>query len=119
MVNWILRWVISAIALAIVAHIPSLGVSYNNDLVVLAEATIVIGLINSLIRPILDLLTLPLNCLTFGLFGFVLNAILFSAVPYVVKGFHVTFAGAVLGPILMGLLSGVMSHAIPDKKEEE
>src|SRR5437867_4262309 len=119
MVNWLLRWVISAVALAIVAHIPGLGISYHKGFSVLIEATVVIGLINSLIRPILDLLTLPLNCLTFGLFRVVLNAILFASVPYIVKGFQVNgLLGAVPGPILMGLLSGILFHLIPEKKEE-
>lgn len=115
MTNWVLRWVISGVALAIVAYIPGLGISYSNDIGVLVKATVVIGLMNSLIRPILVVLTLPLNCMTFGLFGFVLNAMLFSATAYVVKGFHVdTLWGAVLGPILMGLLSSVLNNLLPD-----
>src|SRR5215831_5047394 len=101
MTNWILRWVISGIALAIVAQVPGLGITYHNDIGALALATVVIGLINSLVRPVLALLTLPLNCLTFGLFGFVLNAILFTSVHLVVPKFEVTSIwGAVLGPIL-------------------
>ena len=120
MTNWILRWVISGIALAIVAQIPGLGITYHHDLGTLALATVVIGLMNSLVRPVLGLLTLPLNCLTFGLFGFILNAILFASVHLIVPKFEVTsLLGAILGPILMGLLSGVMNMLVEDKKEKE
>ncbi len=120
MTNWILRWVISGIALAVVAQIPGLGITYHNDIGALALATVVIGLINSLVRPVLSLLTLPLNCLTFGLFGFVLNAILFTSVHFIVPKFEVkTIWGAIIGPVLMGLLSGVMNMLVEDKKEKD
>jgi putative membrane protein len=116
--NWIIRWVVSGLALAIVANL-GIGVHYDN-ITSLAVATIVIGLVNSLIRPILVLLTLPLTCVTFGLFGFILNAILFYAAGNAVTGFHVdTLLGAVVGPILMGLLSGAMNLILVDRKEKE
>lgn len=116
MVNWVLRWIVSGVALAIVANI-GIGVKYDN-LNALAIATLVIGLVNAFIKPVLVLLTLPLNCLTFGLFGFVLNAILFFAAGNAVQGFHVGWPlGALLGPILMGLLSGLLNSILVDKKE--
>jgi putative membrane protein len=115
--NWILRWVVSGIALAVVAHL-NIGVSYK-DVTSLAIATVVIGLVNSLIRPVIGFLTLPLNCMTFGLFGVVVNAILFWAAGNAVPGFHVEWPwGPVLGPILMGLLSGLLSNIIPDRKKD-
>ena len=67
MVNWILRWVMSGVALAIVAHL-GIGVRYDS-VAALATATVVIGLVKSLIRPWVGLLTMPLNCATLGLFG--------------------------------------------------
>jgi putative membrane protein len=114
--NWVLRWVISGIALAIVANLK-IGVEVK-DLGSLAMATVVIGLINSLIRPIAMLLTLPLNCLTFGLFGVILNGILFKATEAVVPGFHADLLGAIIGAALMGLISGVLSGLLPDKKKD-
>jgi putative membrane protein len=116
--GWILRWIISGIALAIVAHL-NIGVSYK-DTTSLAIATVVIGLLNSLVRPILALLTLPLNCMTFGLFGFVLNAILFKAADMLVDGFQVEgWIGLLVGPILMGLISGVLGMLVPDGKKDK
>ncbi len=118
MTNWLLRWVASGVALAIVAHL-GIGVRYDHPLS-LAEATVVRGLINSLIRPVLGLLTLPLNCLTMGLFGYVLNALLFFISGNLVPGFHVeSITGAVLGPVLMGLISGALNFFLPDKKSKD
>jgi putative membrane protein len=114
--NWIARWVISGVALAIVANL-NLGVKVD-DLGSLAMATIVIGLVNSLVRPIVMLLTLPLNCITFGLFGVVVNAILFGATKVIVPGFHTDFLGAVIGSALMGIISSLLSNLLPDKKKK-
>jgi putative membrane protein len=116
--NWILRWFFSGVALAIVAHL-GIGVTYDS-LSALATATVVIGLVNSLIRPIVGLFTLPLNCATLGLFGVLVNALLFFIAGNAVHGFHVEFwPGAVVGPILMGLFSGLLTQLIPDKKDRD
>ncbi|HSV73434.1 MAG TPA: phage holin family protein [Chthonomonadales bacterium] len=113
--NWLLRWVASALALAIVANIPGLGISYGGDLVVLLKATLVIGLSNSLIRPILSTLAMPLNCMTFGLAAIAINSLLFMFVGVIVVGFKVTTPqGVLLGPVLMGLIGGLLSHLLTD-----
>ena len=116
MTNWIIRWILSGVALAIVGNLH-LGVRYD-DTNALVIATVVLGLVNSIIKPILMLLTLPLNCMTFGLFGFVLNAILFAVAGNSVHGFHVDWPlGALLGPILMGLISGLLNSMLVDRGE--
>lgn len=115
--NWLLRWVSSGIALAVVAHL-GIGV-WAESTSALVLATVVIGLANSLVRPFLVLLTLPLTCATFGLFGYAINALLFWATTRVVDGFHVdSVLGAVLGPILMGLVSGVLNHFLQDHRKD-
>ena len=118
MVNWLLRWVMSGVALAIVAH---LGIGVNYDKITsLLIATVVIGLVNSLIRPILAMLTLPLTCLTFGLFGFVLNALLFYVAGNAVEGFHVkSVLAALIGSILMGVISSALNFFLPDPSKQE
>lgn len=111
--NWVIRWVVSGLALAIVAHL-GIGVTCDSTSA-LVVATVVIGLVNSLIRPILDVLTAPINCLTFGLMGFVTNAFLFLVVGQVVDGFHVNGpVAALFGSILMGALSGILGHLLTD-----
>ena len=113
MINWIMLWVISAISLAIVCNLH-IGVEVTG-IMPLIMATIVIGLVNSFIRPILFFFALPLNCLTFGLFGFVLNAMLFAATHWFVPEFNVNLLGALLGPILMGILASVLGMFLIDK----
>src|SRR5213593_2157788 len=113
--NWILRWVVSGAALSLVAQL-NIGV-HVRDLTALAIATVVIGLLNAFVKPLLVLLTLPLNCMTFGLFGFVLNAILFKATDVLVDGFDVSWwPGAVFGPIIMGIVGGLLNTLIVDRE---
>ena len=117
MANWIVRWIASGVALAVVAHLH-IGVHYDT-LEALAVATVVMGLVNSLIRPILFVLTLPLTCLTFGLFGFLLNACLFGFAGNSVPGFHVDGPwAAIIGSALMGILSGMLNSMLADREKE-
>lgn len=118
MANWILRWFFSGVALAVVAHL-GIGITYDT-ISALATATVVVGLVNSLIRPLVGLFTMPLNCATLGLFGVIVNAILFFIAGNAVKGFHVEFwPGAAVGPVLMGLFSGLLNQLVTDKKDRD
>ena len=70
------------------------------------------GLINITLRPILILLTLPINLLTLGLFSFILNALLFWLVALVAPGFTVSgFIPALQGSVLLTLVGWVL-HAV-------
>ncbi len=103
----LLRWAMNAGALLLIAHyVPGMGVSgfYAALLVIL-----VLGLVNALIRPIVVLLTLPVNILTLGLFTFVINALMFWFVSTVVKGFEIAgFVPAFIGALLLTLVSWVV-----------
>jgi putative membrane protein len=69
-------------------------------------ASILLGLINTFIRPILLILTLPINILSLGLFTFVINALLFAFVGEIVKGFSVQgFGNALIGSLIVSIIS--------------
>ena len=114
--NWLLRWFASGLALFIITRLVP-GIRLDRDSVgTLAVTVIVLGLVNSLIRPIILFFAWPINCLTFGLFGFVLNVFLFWLVGHYVPGFHVDNAlAAIIGSILMGILSGLFSSILEDR----
>jgi putative membrane protein len=80
-------------------------------------AALVLGLVNTLIRPVLILLTLPVTFLTLGLFVFVINGLMFWAVADLVTGFQVAgFGAAVLGAFVYSLLSWLLSAILIRKK---
>ena len=104
----ILRWILSAVALiAITYFVP--GILVSNFYAALIAA-LVLGLINALIRPILLILTLPVNILTLGLFTFVINALLFWLAATIVKGFFVAgFWPAFWGALLLWVINWVIA----------
>jgi putative membrane protein len=111
----LLVWVLNAIALLAVAYLyPGVQVQ---DWKAAAIAALVLGLVNTLVKPILVILTLPVTILTLGLFLLVINALLFWGVAQLVEGFHVAgFWAALLGAILYSVIGWLLSKLIPDRK---
>lgn len=109
----LLRWLINALALLIVANVvPGFTVV---SLYAALVAAVILGLLNAVIRPILLILTLPINVLTLGLFTFVVNAIVIYLASTVVKGFDVAnFGAAVWAAVALWLISIVTSFALSD-----
>jgi putative membrane protein len=110
-------WLINAAALFAVPYLMS---SIKVDSIVVALiAALVLGLINTFIRPLLVLLTLPATLLTLGLFIFVINGLLFWFVSSFVDGFHVGgFWSAVGGAILYSIISWALSAILLRGKKE-
>src|SRR5512142_2842143 len=105
----LLRWLLNTIALLIVAHVVP-GFHYR-DLVTLAIAALVLGLLNAIVRPILWLLTLPLTIVTLGLFLFVLNAIMLELTSFLVPGFRIeSFLWATIGAVVLAIVSLVTNR---------
>ena len=107
----IAKWLLSAAALLLVAHLYQ-GVevrSFSSALL----AAFVIGLLNSIVRPVLVVLTLPVTLVTLGLFLFVINALMFWAAAGVLDGFHVQgFGAALLGSLIYSALGLVIDSAL-------
>ena len=81
------QWLVSALAILVAAYVvPGVVVTLLGALI----AAVVLGALNLFIRPILIILTLPINILTLGLFSFVINALLVLLVSALVPGFLVT-----------------------------
>jgi putative membrane protein len=107
----ILVWILNAVALLIVAYIlPGINVaSFGSALI----AALVLGLLNTLVKPLLILLTLPITIVTLGLFLLVINALVFWFAGSILKGFQVGgFWWAVIGAIVYSLISGLLSRLI-------
>lgn len=108
MVRVLLSWLVNAVALmALPLLVP--GVSVESLYTALLVA-LVLGLVNTLVRPVLVLLTLPVTLVTLGLFLLVINGLMFWFVASFVKGFAVTgFWTAVLGALAYSVISTVLA----------
>lgn len=73
------------------------------------------GVINAFIRPVVRLISMPLTCLTFGLFAWVINAGLFWLGGYIVPGIEVSALGAVIGALIASLAAGIMFSVFDEK----
>jgi putative membrane protein len=111
MIGFILKLVVNAVALfAVVRLVPGISVAGFENLVV---SSIVLGLLNAVLRPILSLLSLPITILTLGLFTFVINGVVFALVAWVVPGFSVTgFGSAMLGAFAFSVISFILSMLV-------
>ena len=103
--GWFLvKWLTNAVALGAVAWIlPGVTVS---SLTALAVAAVVLGVVNTIVKPVLVLLTLPLTVMTLGVFYLIVNGVAFALAAWIVPGFEVRSLGwAMLGAALVGFVS--------------
>lgn len=108
MVIMIVKWVLYALALILTAWlIPGISV---NGLLSAMIACVVIALINTFIKPVLKLITLPINILTIGLFALILNALLFMLAAWLTPGIEVdSFLSGLLGSVVFSICSAIIS----------
>lgn len=108
--NILINWLIMTIAVFVAANIlPGVTVSGFTTALI---AAVVLGLLNTFIKPVLILLTLPINILTLGLFTLVINAGIIMLVPYIVPGFKVAgFWYALLFSIVLSAILYVLNRA--------
>jgi putative membrane protein len=110
---FIVRLIINMVAILIISYLFPRIIRVDNFLAALVAAFL-LGVVNAFVRPILILLTLPLTVVTLGLFLLVVNGLMLWLVSVLVRGFHVSgFWGAVLGSILISIVSWILSRFLP------
>jgi putative membrane protein len=98
------KWLISALAIILTAYLVP-GISVTTIYIALIIA-LFLGLINAVIRPIIVILTLPVNIVSLGLFTFIINGFFFWLLSTFIKGFEVGgFWTAVLGALIISIIS--------------
>jgi putative membrane protein len=110
----LLRWLILSVAIMVAAYLfPGIEVNGFGSALV---AALVLGILNAFFRPILIILTLPINILTLGLFTFVINALLLMMTSGVIGGLVVAgFGSALLGSLIISVVSWLLSSFINDR----
>jgi putative membrane protein len=113
----LLNWVLSALAVWIVAHVVP-GISVSGPVAALIAA-LVIGFVNATIGTILKVLTFPLTLVTLGLFWLVINALMLKFASVLVTGFQVHgFLAAFVGAILLSLVNMMLKWLVaPEHKQ--
>lgn len=111
MLRLLLNWLLSALALLIVAYVvPGFHLS---GIAAALWAVIVIGFVNATLGLFLKLITLPLTVLTLGIFWFIINALMLELASALVPGFHISgFGAAFLGAIVLMLVNLLLKRLL-------
>ena len=113
----LLRWVVNALVLMLIPYIVP-GVDVANFYSALIGA-LILSLVNAVIRPILLLLTLPINILTLGLLTLVINGLMFWLATTAVKGLTVTgFWAAFFAALIYSVVSMIINSLTSEKEKE-
>jgi putative membrane protein len=108
----VLRLLLSGLAVFVTAKVLSGGVHLDSYFTALLVA-VILGVINFTIKPIIKILTLPINLITLGLFSFIINALMVMLVDYFVKGFEVqNFIWALLFSLLVSIINSFLSKLV-------
>ncbi len=112
MQGWVLRWLLNILAIILTAVLLS---GFELTLWGALVGSVFLGIINAIIRPILIILTLPLNVLSLGLFTFVINGLMLWLTSITIKGFDIHgFGWAILSAVVLSIISLVISFFISD-----
>jgi putative membrane protein len=117
----IIRFLVNALALYLIArYVP--GFNHGVTPWTAAIAALIFGLVNALLGPILFLLTLPLNIVTFGIFSIIVNYILFAITVWLAPNFHNTgeispWLANLYGAVIMMVVSGLVRQSSQSESE--
>jgi putative membrane protein len=107
----LLKWLVNCVALFVVVHIFH-GITATS-LSSIIVAALILGLLNAFLKPILVILTLPINILTLGFFTLIINAVIFLLAAKFVQGFTVIgFANAFWAALLFSIVSFLLNLMI-------
>ncbi len=110
----LVRWLLLTISIIVTSYLVD-GIHVTSFFSAFFAAA-VLGILNALFRPILIVITLPINILTLGLFTFVINALLLKMASGVVPGFYVEgFWSAVFGSLIISLVSWMLNSFVNER----
>ena len=118
MIGLLIRWVIITVAIIFASYMLD-GIEVKSFFSALFAAA-ALGILNALFRPILIILTLPINVLTLGLFTFLINALMLKMASGIVPGFEVHgFWTAIFGSLIISVISWLLNAFISDRGRVE
>jgi len=121
----LLRILINAIAIGFVVWLlPAFTTNAGNEIIGILVVAVIFGLVNAFIRPIVKLISLPITCLTLGLFTLVINAAMLLLTSWfsggfldITGGFLEKFFWSFVGAIIISIVSGILSWFLPDDRD--
>lgn len=116
---FLLRWALNALGIWIATRLlHDFGVVYTGDGWDIVLAGLVLALINTILKPIIVVLSLPAIILTLGLFTLVVNGLMVYLASHLVSGISMTFTGAIITGIIISLINYAMTSMVELRKQE-
>lgn len=108
MTGLLITWLVTTVSFLIISRLP-IGVEIDS-FGKAAISALVFGILNAILRPILNFFTFPLIILTFGLFAFIVNATVFGLAALIVPGFRLRwgFWSALIGAIALSVINSLL-----------
>lgn len=92
---------------------------YFDDLWAILVTAVVIGVVNTFIKPVLQIIALPISIITFGITAFLINVVLLWGISFIVPGFEIeSFMTAVISSIVLSLVTMFLNRLAEDKKDK-
>jgi putative membrane protein len=112
---FLLRVICTMVAILIIAYMfPS--IMWVEGVASALAAAFILGIVNAIVRPVLIILTLPITLLSMGFFLLIINGLMLGLAAFFVPGFHVNgLLGAVIGSVLVSIVSWILSATAGDK----
>ncbi len=118
MMGLLIRWLVVTAAIILASYLLD-GIEIKNFFSAFFAAA-ALGILNALFRPILIVLTLPINILTLGLFTFLINALMLKMASGIIPGFEVHgFWTAIFGSLIISAISWLLNAFISDRGRVE
>lgn len=124
MIRWILNWIILTFSITVASYfLPFINISADNvwdKFKIAFLAGLLLGLFNLLVKPIIKILSLPINILTLGLFNIVINAGMLWMVDLILKGLRVEgFWGYIWSSLVISIISIVVSKIVFFRRKKD
>lgn len=117
--RFLVRWTVCSLGLWVAAGLLGHGVNYNSDIGVIVTAGLILALINSIIRPVVVILSLPAILFTLGLFMVVINGLMVFLVSKLYSPLEITnFWVAILAGMIIGLVNYLVTAILENREQQ-
>ena len=114
--TFLLRWALNSLGLWVAARLIG-SIEFDGSLMVIIGSGLILSLINTLIKPLLVILSLPFIVVTLGLFVIVINGFLVYITAALSPGLSMPFSAAILAGMIIGLINYALTHVIDAGRE--
>ena len=117
---FILRWMVSSAGMWLVINLfGSIDSNVRGDFWLYIVAGLVFSLVNSVVRPLVVVLSLPMIIFSMGIFTLLINTGMMALAIWILPGVHIDFLGAALGAITMSVMNGLVNLMVPSRQSKQ